>query len=155
MALISDQETTLELQSQIETLSRNEKLLKSMALVLAKSGSQISSDGFKIAGLIGASSSNLLGQGLTVAAGALSDDAAKAVSKALLVASGRAVTGALSIVTGGVTMIYDIYQLSGQIDVLVKKGGAESAKEIRSIASQLEKNLLEIKQNGKVIHSDT
>ena len=56
-------------------------------------------------------------------------------------------TGALSIVTGGVTMIYDVYQLSGQIDILVKKGGAEGASQIRSIASQLEKNLIEIKEN--------
>ena len=56
--------------------------------------------------------------------------------------------GAFSIITGGVTMIYDIYQLSGQIDTLVKKGSAESATQIRSIAEQLKTNLTEIEQNG-------
>ena len=56
--------------------------------------------------------------------------------------------GAFSIIAGGVTMIYDIYQLSGQIDTLVKKGSAESATQIRSIAAQLKTNLTEIAQNG-------
>ena len=56
--------------------------------------------------------------------------------------------GAFSIIAGGVTMIYDIYQLSGQIDTLVKKGSAESATQIRSIAEQLKTNLTEIEQNG-------
>ena len=73
--------------------SKNEKLLKTMAVEMAKSGSKVSSEGYHIAKLVGMSSSNLIGQGLTVAAGAFSDEAAKAVSKALLVASGRAVTG--------------------------------------------------------------
>ena len=45
-------------------------------------------------------------------------------------------------------MIYDIYQLSGQIDTLVKKGSAESATQIRSIAEQLKTNLKDIAQNG-------
>ena len=45
-------------------------------------------------------------------------------------------------------MIYDIYQLSSQIDTLVKKGSAESATQIRSIAKQLKTNLTEIEQNG-------
>ena len=45
-------------------------------------------------------------------------------------------------------MIYDIYQLSSQIDTLVKKGSAESATQIRSIAEQLKTNLTEIEQNG-------
>ena len=45
-------------------------------------------------------------------------------------------------------MIYDIYQLSGQIDTLVKKGSAESATQIRSIAEQLKTNLTKIAQNG-------
>ena len=82
-------------------------------------------------------------------AGTFSDKAAKAVSQAFLVASTRAVTGAFSIVTGGVTMVYDFYQLSGQIDTLVSNGGAESASQIRSIATQLKKNLFEIKENGE------
>ena len=45
-------------------------------------------------------------------------------------------------------MIYDIYQLSNEIDTLVKKGSAESATQIRSIAEQLKTNLTEIEQNG-------
>ena len=69
--------------------SKNEKLLKTMAVEMGK----VSIEGFHIAKLVGMSSSNLISQGLTVAAGAFSDQAAKAVSKALLVASGRAVTG--------------------------------------------------------------
>ena len=52
-ALISDQESTLELQSQIEALSKNEKLLKTMAVEMAKSGSKVSSEGYHIAKLIG------------------------------------------------------------------------------------------------------
>ena len=143
-ALINDQECSLELQSQIEALSKNEKFLKTMAVEMGKSGGKVSIEGYHIAKLVGISSSNLIGQGLTVAAGAFSNEAAKAVSKALLVASGRTVTGAFSIIAGGVTMIYDIYQLSGEIDTLVKKGSAESATQIRSIAAQLNTNLLDM-----------
>ena len=53
-------------------------------------------------------------------------------------------TGAFSIIAGGVTMVYDIYQLSGQIDTLVKKGSAKSATQIRSIAAQLKTNLIDM-----------
>ena len=71
--------------------SKNEKLLKTMAVKMGKTCGKVSIEGYHIAHLVG--SSNLIGQGLTVAAGAFSNEAAKAVSKALLVASGRAVTG--------------------------------------------------------------
>ena len=123
--------------------------MKKLALRIAKSGGSISGNGYEIARLVGLSSSNLLSQGLTTMAGTFSDKAAKAVSQAFLVASTRAATGAFSIVTGGVTMVYDFYQLSGQIDTLVSNGGAESASQIRSIAAQLKKNLYEIKENGE------
>ena len=53
----------------------------------------ISGQGYKIAKLVGNSSSNLLTTGLTTVAGAFSKDAAKAVSQALLIASGRIVSG--------------------------------------------------------------
>ena len=148
-ALAQDQDSTSELQTQMEALSKNEKLMKKLALRIAKSGGSISGNGYEIARLVGLSSSNLLSQGLTTMAGTFSDKAAKAVSQAFLVASTRAVTGAFSIVTGGVTMVYDFYQLSGQIDTLVSNGGAESASQIRSIAAQLKKNLYEIKENGE------
>ena len=48
-------------------------------------------------------------------------------------------------------MAYDIYQLSGQIDNLVQKGGTESAEQIRSIAAQLKKNLIEINDNSRCV----
>ena len=41
-ALTQDQETTLELQTQIKALSKNEKLLKTLAVSCAKSGGSIS-----------------------------------------------------------------------------------------------------------------
>ena len=59
-ALKNDQEATSELQTQMEALSKNEKLMKKLAVRMAKSGGTISSHGYEIAKLIGASSSNLI-----------------------------------------------------------------------------------------------
>lgn len=53
-------------------------------------------------------------------------------------ASGRVVSGSVTIVLGGFTMAYDIYKLSSQIETLATKSTEGSAEELRQIAQKLE-----------------
>ena len=53
-------------------------------------------------------------------------------------ASGRVVSGSVTIVLGGFTMAYDIYKLSSQIETLATKSTESSAEELRQIAQKLE-----------------
>lgn len=68
------------------------------------------------------------------------------ISKLLLHTSGRIISGSVTVVLGGVTMLYDIYKLSGEVTDMAKLG-EEGASEIRTIADQLEEALLELCYN--------
>ena len=49
------------------------------------------------------------------------------------------------IVTGGLTVAYDVYKLHSEIDKLVSQSVEKSAAELRDIADKLEKSLQELK----------
>ncbi len=65
------------------------------------------------------------------------------VSKLLLHTSGRLLSGSVTVVLGGATMLYDIYKLNREMGEIAKLG-AEGASEIRTIADQLEETLGEL-----------
>lgn len=52
-------------------------------------------------------------------------------------------SGGVTVVLGGVTMLYDIYKLNNEVAEIAKLG-AEGASEIRTIADQLEEKLGEL-----------
>ena len=67
------------------------------------------------------------------------------ISKLVLHTSGRVLSGSVTVVLGGVTMLYDIYKLNNEVQEIAKLG-SEGASEIRTIADQLEKTLGELRQ---------
>ena len=73
------------------------------------------------------------------------------MSKLIVVASGRLVSGSIAIVAGGVTVAYDVYKLHSEIDKLVTQSVEKSAAELRDIADKLEQSLQELKvDEGKI-----
>ena len=60
------------------------------------------------------------------------------MSKILVATSGRVLSGGITVVLGSITMMYDIYQLSMEMeDIATKRAGDE----IRLIADKLELSL--------------
>ena len=60
------------------------------------------------------------------------------MSKILVATSGRVLSGGITVVLGSITMMYDIYQLSREMeDIATKRAGDE----IRLIADKLELSL--------------
>ena len=56
-----------------------------------------------------------------------------------------------NIVTGGLTVAYDVYKLHSEIDKLVTQSVEKSAAELRDIADKLEQSLQELKvDEGKI-----
>ena len=57
----------------------------------------------------------------------------------------------LYVVTGGLTVAYDVYKLHSEIDKLVTQSVEKSAAELRDIADKLEHSLQELKvDEGKI-----
>ena len=60
------------------------------------------------------------------------------MSKILVATSGRVLSGGITVVLGSITMMYDIYQLSMEMeDIATKRAGDE----VRLIADKLELSL--------------
>lgn len=70
----------------------------------------------------------------------LGDDVGKEVSKILLHTSRRVLSGAVMVMFGGATVIYDIYRLNSKVQTLAGKR-RDGAEDIRSIANQLDSSL--------------
>ena len=140
-ALESDQTCTKHLQDQLTEVMTNEKVKRKIGKDLVITCGSATKESLQLSKLLVASSSGLISQGLQTTAEIFGDDVAKHVSKVILVASSRVVTGTLSIVTGGITMAYDIYKLSNEIESLAKAGEHNVLTEI---ATKLEEALEEI-----------
>ena len=79
------------------------------------------------------------------------DDVGKEMSKLIVSASGRLISGSIAIVAGGVTVAYDVYKLHSEIDKLVTQTVEKSAAELRDIADKLEESLQELEvDEGKM-----
>ena len=72
------------------------------------------------------------------------DDVGKEMSKLIISASGRLISGSIAIVIGGVTVAYNVYKLHSEIDKLVTQTVEKSAAELRDIADKLEEALQEL-----------
>jgi hypothetical protein len=144
LALEADKDATAQLEQQMTQLSKNGGVMKKVAKDLVMSGGQLTNKSFKLAGLLTASSSGLFRKGIEASAGIIGDDVAREVSKIFLMASGRIVSGSITVVLGGVTMAYDIYKLTTQVEEFAKLG-SDGATDLRTIAFKLEEVLIGIK----------
>ncbi|XP_023343503.1 uncharacterized protein LOC111712969 [Eurytemora carolleeae] len=78
--------------------------------------------------------------GLEVIGQIFGEDVNKEITKILLNTGGRVISGAVTSVFGGVTLLWDVYQLRGGVKELAS-GGGEGAAQLRNIADQLEEAL--------------
>merc|ERR1712025_131081 len=69
----------------------------------------------------------------------------KEIMKLLARTSGQVLSGTVTSVFGGVTMLWDMYQLKNGVQQLAG-GGEEGAIQIREIANQLEEGLNEFRE---------
>jgi len=69
----------------------------------------------------------------------------KEIVKLLARTSGQVLSGTVTSVFGGVTMLWDMYQLKSGVQQLAG-GGEEGAEQIREIANQLEQGLMEFSE---------
>ena len=148
-ALEADQEATDKLEKQVVKLSQDDKVLKHVLKDLAKSGGSVSIGSVSLSSLLTASSGGVFKKGLEATAQIFGDDVAKEMSKMIAVTSGKIVSGSFTVVLGGVTMAYDIYKLTNQVEEMAKLG-QDGASEIRTVAKQLEVALDELRKDDSV-----
>jgi len=137
-ALEADEKATHDVQEKLQDLAQNKNFVKKITADFIKTGGSITSSSIKLGNLLMSSGSGLLTKGLETTAQLFGDDIGREVSKLIVAASGRVVSGSVTIVLGGFTMAYDIYKLSSQIETLATKSTESSAEELRQIAQKLE-----------------
>ena len=67
--------------------------------------------------------------------------------KLLARTSGQVLSGTVTSVFGGVTMLWDMYQLKNGVQQLAG-GGEEGAREMKEIANQLEEGLMDFSEKN-------
>jgi len=88
----------------------------------------------------GAQAGSSITVGIEVIGQIFGEDVNKELSKILLQSGSRVISGAATSVFGGVTLLWDVYQLRGGVKDLVA-GGSEGAIQLRNIADQLQRAL--------------
>lgn len=142
--LEADQKATNEVQQNLETLTTNKAFMKKITQDIVKSSGSIVHSSYELTNLLMKSGNGLFTRGLETTAKLFGDDISREMSKLILVASGRIVTGSVTVVMGGLTMGYDIYKLTSQIEILATKSIESSAEELKEIANKLEESLQEL-----------
>lgn len=144
-ALKVDQDATEHLEHRVEKLKKDKRVVRKIASDVLLTGSTAAYDSVNmfnlLAGKGGAAAS--LKVGIEATAQLFGEDFGKEVSKILLHTSGRLLSGTVTVVLGGATMIYDIYKLTTEVEEIAKLG-KDGASEIRTIAQQLEAALSEL-----------
>ena len=80
--------------------------------------------------------------GLEAVGSIFGENVNKEIVKLVARTSGQVLSGSVTSVFGGVTMLWDMYQLQAGVHQIVE-GGEEAAHQIRDIADQLEQGLME------------
>ena len=156
-ALEADKLATTHLETQLEKV-RKDKVAKKVAKDALIAGGGAAYDSLKIFHLVAGSTGSSLKAGIEATAQLFGEDLGKEVSKVLLRTSGKVFSGSVTVVFGGITMAWDIYKLSNEIEELIKLG-AEGANDIRTLAKELEKALLDLiepkAEDNLNIHAET
>lgn len=144
IALEVDAAATSELNLEVDRVKGDSRLLKVTSVAFTVGGLATSTKGF-VDLVRGADPGSTITAGLEVVGKIFGEDVNKEITKLLLQTSGRVLSGAVTSVFGGVTLLWDIYQLKGGIQELAA-GGQEGAREIRNIARQLEVALFSMEE---------
>merc|ERR1712098_109362 len=116
-----------------------------MAGTLFSVGGLASSTKGLIDGVRGATPGQTIIAGLETVGSMFGGDVNKEIGKLVAQGAGRALSGTVTSVFGGVTMLWDMYQLKTGIRQIVE-GGEEASEQIRDIAQQLELGLKEFSE---------
>jgi len=140
-AIEEDALATTHLENKVEKVSKDKRITKLIAKDVLWTSTGVTSNSFKIVQLVcQGSGAGILASVGTATAQIFGEDIGREVSKAVLITSGRIFSGAVTVVFGGATMIYDIYRLHKEVDILAAVG-SEGTNDIRVLASELEKAL--------------
>ena len=90
----------------------------------------------------GATPGQTIVAGLETIGSIFGENVNKEIVKLLARTSGQVLSGTVTSVFGGVTMLWDMYQLKNGVQQLAS-GGEEGANQLREIANQLEEGLNE------------
>merc|ERR1712142_502358 len=139
VALEVDAAATSELNVEVNRVKEDSNLLKVTSVALTVGGLASSTKGF-VDLLRGSQPGSTVAVGLEVIGQIFGEDVNKEIAKILLQSGSRVISGAVTSVFGGVTLLWDVYQLKGGVQQLAA-GGEEGAIQLRNIASQLEEAL--------------
>ena len=146
LAIEVDSEATKELLFEVETVKEDTRVRK-VASVVFTVGSLASSTKGLMDIVRGATPGNTILAGLESIGQIFGENINKEIVKLLARTSGQVLSGTVTSVFGGVTMLWDMYQLKTGVTQIVE-GGEEAAEQIRDIATQLEQGLREFGDQG-------
>ena len=143
-AIEVDASATQELVSEVETLKQDTRVNKVANVVFTVGGLASSTKGL-LDIIRGATPGQTILAGIEAVGQIFGENVNKEIVKLLARTSGQVLSGTVTSVFGGVTMLWDMYQLKTGIQHIVE-GGEEAADQIRDIAAQLEQGLMEFSQ---------
>ena len=136
LAIEVDSAATKELSTELDTVKADQRIQR-VTQVLFTVGSLASSSKGVLDILRGATPGQTILGGLEAVSQIFGENINKEIVKLLARTSGQVLSGTVTSVLGGVTMLWDMYQLKDGLAQLAD-GSEEGAEQIREIATQLE-----------------
>jgi len=139
VAIEVDSAATKELATEVEAVRNDNRVQKVAGLVFTVGGLASGAKGLMDV-VKGATPGQTIIAGLEAVGSIFGENVNKEIAKLVAQGAGKVLSGTVTSVFGGVTMLWDMYQLREGVKKLAE-GGEEGAQEIRNIAEQLEKGL--------------
>ena len=145
LAIEVDSAATQELVSEVETVKQDTRVRKVASVMFTVGGLASSTKGL-LDIVRGATPGQTILAGLGSLGQIFGENVNKEIVKVLARTSGQVLSGTVTSVLGGVTMLWDMYQLRAGLQRIVEGGGEEAAAQIRDIARQLGAGLREFSE---------
>merc|ERR1712013_624993 len=139
VAIEVDSAATKELATEVEAVRNDNRVQKVAGVVFTVGGLASGAKGLMDM-VKGATPGQTIIAGLEAVGGIFGENVNKEIAKLVAQGAGKVLSGTVTSVFGGVTMLWDMYQLREGVKKLAE-GGEEGAEEIRKIADQLEQGL--------------
>lgn len=139
VAIEVDSAATAELAIEVEAVRRDTRVQKVAGLVLSVGGLASGAKGL-LDVVKGATPGQTFIAGLEAVGSIFGENVSKEMGKLVAQGAGRLLSGTVTSVFGGVTMLWDMHQLRAGVRQLTE-GGEDGARQIRDIAEQLELGL--------------
>jgi len=154
VAIEVDSAATKEFVSEVEVVKKDTRINKVASVVFTVGGLASGTKGL-LDIVRGATPGSSILAGMEAVGQIFGENVNKEIVKLLARTSGQVLSGTVTSVFGGVTMLWDMYQLNNGIKQIVE-GGEEASEQIRDIAQQLEQGLMEFgEQNSDLDNNNT